>query len=47
VIIYQVYLFGATVTSYRTPADREVLFVSRGAIFDGKKGTTYSDLGPG
>jgi len=33
----QVYLFGATLTSYKTPDGVERIFVSPGAIFDGKK----------
>jgi glucose-6-phosphate 1-epimerase len=33
----EVYLFGATLTSYKTPDGKERIFVSPGAIFDGKK----------
>ncbi|CAK8993907.1 Putative glucose-6-phosphate 1-epimerase (Putative D-hexose-6-phosphate mutarotase) (Putative apospory-associated protein C) [Durusdinium trenchii] len=33
----QIYLFGATLTSYKTPDGVERIFVSPGAIFDGKK----------
>jgi len=33
----QVYLWGATVTSFKTAAGQELLFVSTKAIFDGKK----------
>lgn len=33
-----VYLHGATVTRYATPSGHEVLWVSNGAVFDGKKG---------
>ena len=33
----EVYLHGATVTSYKPPDGREMLFVSPSAIFDGKK----------
>lgn len=33
----QVYLFGATLTSFRTASSREVLFLSKKAVFDGAK----------
>lgn len=33
----EVYLFGGTLTSYKTAAGKELIFVSPGAIFDGKK----------
>lgn len=32
-----VYLWGATLTSYKTSPEREMLFVSKEAVFDGKK----------
>lgn len=33
----EIYLHGATLCSYKTPDDKERIFVSPGAIFDGKK----------
>lgn len=33
----EIYLFGATLCSYKTPDGKERIFVSPGAIFDGKK----------
>lgn len=33
----EIYLFGGTLTSYKTPDGTEKIFVSPGAIFDGKK----------
>ncbi|CAE7195793.1 unnamed protein product [Symbiodinium pilosum] len=33
----QIYLWGATLTSYKTPDGTERIFVSPGALFDGKK----------
>jgi glucose-6-phosphate 1-epimerase len=33
----EIYLFGATLCSYKTPAGKEQIFVSPGAIYDGKK----------
>lgn len=33
----EIYLFGGTLTSYKTPDGTERIFVSPGAIFDGKK----------
>merc|ERR1719390_14421 len=33
----QIYLLGATLCSYKTPNGKEQIFVSPGAIFDGKK----------
>eukprot|EP00929_Paragymnodinium_shiwhaense_P000206 TRINITY_DN100450_c0_g1_i1.p1 TRINITY_DN100450_c0_g1~~TRINITY_DN100450_c0_g1_i1.p1 ORF type:complete len:358 (-),score=112.68 TRINITY_DN100450_c0_g1_i1:381-1310(-) len=33
----EIYLLGATLCSYKTPAGKEQIFVSPGAIFDGKK----------
>merc|ERR1711907_828420 len=33
----QIYLLGATLCSYKTPNGQEQIFVSPGAIFDGKK----------
>merc|ERR1711869_154054 len=33
----EIYLFGATLTSYKTADGKEQIFVSPGALFDGKK----------
>eukprot|EP00930_Biecheleria_cincta_P057416 TRINITY_DN43355_c0_g1_i1.p1 TRINITY_DN43355_c0_g1~~TRINITY_DN43355_c0_g1_i1.p1 ORF type:complete len:314 (+),score=48.41 TRINITY_DN43355_c0_g1_i1:62-943(+) len=33
----EIYLFGGTLTSYKTPDGSEKIFVSPGAVFDGKK----------
>jgi hypothetical protein len=34
----EIYLWGATLTSYKVENTRELLFVSKNALFDGKKG---------
>lgn len=50
--VCEVYLHGATVTRYATASKHEVLWVSKGAVFDGKKGirggipVVYPQFGP-
>jgi len=50
--VCEVYLHGATVTRYATAAKREVLWVSKSAVFDGKKAIrggiplVYPQFGP-
>lgn len=39
----EVYLWGATLTSYKVKNTRELLFVSKDALFDGKKGACQCD----
>jgi D-hexose-6-phosphate mutarotase len=40
----EVYLWGATLTSYKVENARELLFVSKNALFDGKKGACLRGL---
>lgn len=40
----EVYLWGATLASYKVENTRELLFVSKNALFDGKKGASWIRL---
>lgn len=42
----EIYLFGATLTSYKSAKGNEVLFVSKDALFNGQKGMYWNLLEP-